>query len=69
MFLDGESVSLAEVKQQVRPFLAARYPDELEESPAAAPEEGRSTDVLAGDLEGEANGDLTDLTGFTDLGS
>lgn len=55
-FVEGESISLSEAKEQVHQSLAAWYSADLEEFPAAAPEEVSSTDVLAGDLENELIG-------------
>lgn len=65
----GESMSPSKAKLQVRQLLAARYPANLEESLVAALEEVASIDVLVGDLKGEADWDLSDLTRGPDLGS
>lgn len=50
-------------------FLAARYPADLEKAPAVALQEVTSVDVLAGDLEDEADWDFANLTAGPDLGS
>lgn len=48
-------MSTEEVKSQMRQFLAAQYPADLEKSPAGAPEEVASIEVLAGDLKEKAD--------------
>lgn len=53
IFLEGGSMSLLEASSQVRQLLAAQYPFNLEDSPAAAPEEAASIDVLFDDLDGK----------------
>lgn len=68
VLVKGESISLSGAKRNVRQFLAAVYPADLEKSPVPAPEEGASIHVLSGDVEGEASRDLADLTRGPDLG-
>lgn len=63
VFVEGASKSLSQVKPQVRQILMARYPAGFEESSAATPEEMASNEEHAGDLEGESDWDLADLTG------
>lgn len=48
--VEGESISLSEGKSQVLYFLATRNLANLEKSPAVAPEEMASINVLAGGL-------------------
>lgn len=48
MFLDGESMSLWEVRLQIRQWLSGLYPADAEESSLAAPEEVASIGVLTG---------------------
>lgn len=67
--VEGDSMSLAEAKSPVRQFWATQHPPNLEESPAAAPEGVGSTNVLAGDLDGETDWDLASWTGDPDLGN
>lgn len=66
--VEGESMSLLEAKSQVCQFLATRYLADLEEFPAAAPEEVESVDMLAGNLECQAIWYLADLMGGPDIG-
>lgn len=62
IFVEGESISLSEVKLGVHQFLAAQYPAILEEPLARASKEVASIEVLANDLEGEPDCDLANLT-------
>lgn len=61
-------MSLLEAKAQVCQFLVAWYPADLEEFPAAAPEKSASIDVLISDLRGEADCDMPEFTGDSDIG-
>lgn len=66
IFLEGEPIYLSEARSQVRKLLATHYLLDLEKSPVVAPEEVATIDVLAGDLDGEANLDLANLKGVPD---
>lgn len=55
-FLEGESVPLSEAESAaVCQFIGSLYPAGVEESLPAVPEKVASIDVLADDLESEAN--------------
>lgn len=69
IFVKGESTSLSEGKLLVSQFFAPQYPADPEESSVVALEEPESIIMLAGDLEGEDDWDLADLTNGPDLGS
>lgn len=69
ILVEGESLSLPESKTQVRQFLAVLDPFDLEAPPAVAPQELPSIDLLAGDLEGEAGCDLSNVMGGLYFGS
>lgn len=58
-----------EAKGQWRQFLEAQYLTDLEEPPAADPEEVISIDGLASDLEGEAEWESANWTGGLYIGS
>lgn len=62
IFVNGESMFLSEANFQVLQFLASLYLAHLEDSLAAAPVKLASIAILAGDLEGDADQDLADLT-------
>lgn len=69
IFIEGESISPSEANLQVRQFFVTPYPASLEEYPAAVPGGLASIDVLAGDLEGEADCNLADCMGGPHLSS
>lgn len=69
IFLDGESMPWLEAKWQVRQFVVGRYRGNHEECLGAAPEEAATTDVVAGDLDDEADWNLADLTCRPDVTS
>lgn len=60
--VQADSMSLWEMKSPMPQFLAAPYLFDVEESPAAALEKVGRIDVLPGDLDGEADQDLSNLT-------
>lgn len=64
-----ESTSLSEAKTLVRQLLATQYPAKHEESPVPDFQEVATIDMLAGDLDAEADRHLDDFTGSRDLGS
>lgn len=66
-FVECEPMALSEAKLRVDPFMTTRYPSNLEESPGGGHKEVESIDVLSSYLEGEADLDLADLTGGSDL--
>lgn len=51
----------------MRPFVATLYPEDIDESPATAPEEVASFEMPARNLDGEAGSQLADLTEVTTL--
>lgn len=61
------SMSLSDARWLVRQLLAARYPVDPVESPSTAPEEVASSDVLSGDLKGEADCYLAEFTEGSEL--
>lgn len=67
-FVEGEATTLLEGKTQVRWFLTAWYPADLEESLAVAAEEAASIKMLAGDHNAETGCGFADMTGVRDLG-
>lgn len=69
IFVEGESMSMSQVKVQVHQFLVTRYPTHLAKSPASAPGEVGDIDWLASDLESYKDWELTDLTGSPHLSS
>lgn len=69
IFVEEASICLSEAQLQGRQFLAAEYPANVKESLVAASQELTSIEVLAGDLEGEDDWDLNDMTGVPSLGS
>lgn len=55
IFLEDEKTSQSEAKWHRRPIFSTQYPAYLGESLVAASEEMASTDVAAGDMDGEAD--------------
>lgn len=55
IFLERESIYMAEWRSQGCQFLATLYLADLEETPGAAPEELTNNDVLLGDMDGKAD--------------
>lgn len=62
-FLDGESMSLVEVKLPVRQFLATQHLADLEESIMPDSEKVTRIDIVGDILDGGAHSDLNALTG------
>lgn len=69
IFLDGDSMALAEEKSHVQQLSVTQYPDYHVESLAAAPEQVACITVVASDLDCEAEWDLAEFTEDPDLGS
>lgn len=62
-FLEREKIFWPEAKLQVRQLLTTHYPTDLEEYLVVSLEELAGIEMFAGDLDGEADFDLTDLMG------
>lgn len=69
IFVKHEPVSLTKARLKVRQFLATQYPDDLEESMVAVPEEVASIEMLASNLNCGADRNFVDSTGGINLGS
>lgn len=68
IFPAGKSMLLSKGKSPVHQFWAARYLNDLDECLATCPEELASIDLLAGDLAGEADYNVSELTEGPELG-
>lgn len=64
-----ESMSLSDGKSEKPQFSATKYQNDCQKSPSEVPEEGVMFNVLADDLNGEADWDMTNLTWGSDLRS
>lgn len=59
---EGMTTSLSKAKLTACQLLETLYPADLKESPILTPEEATNVEVLAGDVDGETDLDLKNLT-------